>query len=106
MDRARAIRLAEKWSQGYVCTLREGEAQEYHKLCLAALQEQEQRKQGCEYCKSLEKKYTDFKPGDLVARGVVEYTYWGDGAMRRTVEKFCPWCGRKLPEPPKEGAEG
>lgn len=44
MDRARAIRIAAKWSQGHVCALREGEAQEYHKLCLAALREQEQSK--------------------------------------------------------------
>lgn len=43
MNKARAIRIAAKWSQGHVCTLREGEAQEYHKLCLAALREQEQR---------------------------------------------------------------
>ncbi len=34
----RAIRLAQAWAFGGVCTLSEGEAQEYHKLALAALQ--------------------------------------------------------------------
>lgn len=43
MTRKRAIRIAEKWSEGRVCTLREGEAQEYHKMCLAALREQEKQ---------------------------------------------------------------
>lgn len=30
-----AIRLARKWAFGGVCSLREGEAQEYHKMALA-----------------------------------------------------------------------
>lgn len=33
-----AIQLARKWSQGLECTIREGEAQEYHKLCLELLE--------------------------------------------------------------------
>ena len=37
MTRERAKRLAEQWSKGMVCTLREGEAEEYHKLCLSVL---------------------------------------------------------------------
>lgn len=45
MTRDRAIRLARKWSLGGVCTLREGEAEEYHKICLEALMEQELREQ-------------------------------------------------------------
>ena len=45
MDRARAIQLAELWSEGCLCTLRHGEAKEYHMLFLAALREQEQREQ-------------------------------------------------------------
>lgn len=35
-----AIRLARKWAFGGVCSLREGEAQEYHKMALAALEAQ------------------------------------------------------------------
>lgn len=34
----RALRLARKWASGGVCTLREGEAQEYHQLCAEALE--------------------------------------------------------------------
>ena len=40
MTREKAIRIASKWAEGHVCTLREGEAQEYHKLCLEALLKQ------------------------------------------------------------------
>ncbi len=36
----RAIRLAQTWTFGGVCTLSEGEAQEYHKLALTALRAQ------------------------------------------------------------------
>ena len=39
MTRQRAMRLAEQWADGGVCTLREGEHKEYHALCLAALKE-------------------------------------------------------------------
>ena len=38
----RAKRLAKQWANGYVCSLREGEAEEYHKLCFSALQEQQE----------------------------------------------------------------
>ena len=34
----RALRLARKWAAGHVCTLKEGEAQEYHQLCAEALE--------------------------------------------------------------------
>ena len=33
----RAKRLAEQWSKGWVCSLREGEAEEYHKMFLSLL---------------------------------------------------------------------
>ena len=39
-----AIRLASAWSQGHVCTLRDGEAEEYHRMALEvfrAMQEAE-----------------------------------------------------------------
>lgn len=39
MTTERAMRLAAKWAAGHVCTLREGEAQEYHELCLEALKQ-------------------------------------------------------------------
>lgn len=41
MTRERAKRLAAEWSFGGVCTLREGEAAEYHKLFYELLCQQE-----------------------------------------------------------------
>lgn len=37
MTTERAMRLAEKWADGLVCSLREGEAAEYHKMFLDML---------------------------------------------------------------------
>lgn len=42
MTKERAKQLAKKWANGYVCSLREGEDEEYHKMCLSALQEQQE----------------------------------------------------------------
>lgn len=75
-----ALRLAEKWAQGYVCSLRDGEAQEYHKACAAALQEREERSKGCEFCTE---KWTDS------GKTLVEYISDGEWL-------YCPMCGRKL----------
>lgn len=35
-----APRLARQWSQGHICTLREGEAKEYHKLVASLLEKE------------------------------------------------------------------
>lgn len=35
-----ALRLARQWSQGHICTLREGEAKEYHKLVASLLEKE------------------------------------------------------------------
>lgn len=43
MTISKAIRLANKWAEGGVCTLLEGEAREYHKICLDALRAQQER---------------------------------------------------------------
>lgn len=75
-----ALRLAEKWAQGYVCSLRDGEAQEYHKACAVALHEREERSKGCEFC-------TD------------NFDFWASeisGYFDRQDIKFCLHCGRKL----------
>lgn len=37
-----AIRLASAWSQGHVCTLRDGDAEEYHKMALEAFRAQQE----------------------------------------------------------------
>ena len=43
MTRQKAMKLAAKWAEGGVCTLREEESREYHKLCLDALRDQQER---------------------------------------------------------------
>lgn len=50
----------------------------------------------CEWCKSLSKKVEDFKPGDMLARGVVEHTFWGDGRWYQQNPRFCPMCGKDM----------
>lgn len=39
MTLQRARSLASRWSRGHLCSLRHGEAEEYHKLFLALLEE-------------------------------------------------------------------
>ena len=50
MTREYAIRLADNFANGRVCSLREGEAQDYHKMCMEALLDQQEREKGCECC--------------------------------------------------------
>ena len=38
----RAKQLAKQWANGYVCSLREGEMEEYHKMCFSALRAQKE----------------------------------------------------------------
>lgn len=51
---------------------------------------------GCDWCNSLKKKNIDFSLGDMMARNVVEHTFYGDGKMYSQLPKFCPICGCKL----------
>lgn len=39
----RAKQLAKQWANGYACSLRDGKAEEQHKLCFYALQEQQEK---------------------------------------------------------------
>lgn len=39
MTKLRALRLARKWAQGHVCSLRDGEAEAYHAMFAAMLEE-------------------------------------------------------------------
>lgn len=39
MTKQRALRLAREWSQGHVCSLRDGETAEYHSMFAAMLEE-------------------------------------------------------------------
>lgn len=58
MTRKRAIRLARRWAEGGVNTLREGEAQEYHKLALEAFLAQEAQNQPWKWSKLRERSPT------------------------------------------------
>lgn len=47
----RAKRLAKQWANGYVCSLREGEAEEYHKMFLSLLCKEQGKNPGpCDLC--------------------------------------------------------
>lgn len=39
MNKKRALQLAREWAQGHVCSLRDGEAAEYHSMFAAMLEE-------------------------------------------------------------------
>lgn len=45
MRTSRAISIASRFSKGFVCSMREGEAEEYHKTCLTALREKREREE-------------------------------------------------------------
>ena len=68
----RAKRLAKKWANGYVCSLREGEAEEYHKLCFSALQEQQEQESNARMTVAKLRKFASAKPP--VCGGNWEYT--------------------------------
>lgn len=53
---------------------------------------------GCDWCRSLKKPFGDFEPGDMLAIGIAEHTFIGDGRMYRQNVKFCPLCGKELEE--------
>lgn len=99
MDRAEAIKRLE-WYQ-LVGTMTDsftvggGADREAYNMALAALREQAQREQGCEYCfraKWISGAFSASGPADETHVFVVPY----DGDVN-----FCPMCGRKL----KEGAD-
>ena len=58
-----ALRLARQWSQGHICTLREGEAKEYHKL-VASLLEKELSQNDPLTLEEVAKEYLEICGGD------------------------------------------
>jgi len=84
MERAEAIEILDRIAlRNVFCTLDE-EPLEAFWMATEALREQEQREQGCEVCshgKYLTAIFTDQNGGD-----------------RLMLFKFCPNCGRKMPE--------
>ena len=74
-------------------------------LACEVMQREVERGKGCEWCSSLKKDMCDFKPGDLLARGMVEYTIWGDEAMKQKRPLFCAMCGKPLNDGKVDGDE-
>lgn len=110
MDRAKAIRYFEKVVD--VCEVFPITGIDVKRksceLALAALREQEQREQGCEYCDGTEK---DLYYQDGACAQMIDLVYisgnriecdFGCKAWGSFEIKYCPMCGRKL----KKGAEG
>lgn len=62
MTLERAKRLAKQWANGHVCSLREGEAEEYHKLCFSALQEQQEQESNARMTVAKLRKFASAKP--------------------------------------------
>ena len=120
----RAKQLAKQWANGYVCSLREGEAEEYHKLCFSALRAQQEKPSGgwisvedrlpsreglepdeVEYVLVLEQSFdaiTGEKLGSSVSICGFEHDGWSEfdnfGYVR--TENITHWM--PLPEPQKE----
>lgn len=102
MTRERAISLAKRWAEDGVCTLSEGEAKEYHEMCLEALRERD--------AKWISVKDRLPKPIDNVLvyheDGTIEIEWLyhaGDFAYEGIYGTVTHWM--PLPEPPKEDAE-
>ena len=79
----RAKRLAEQWASGGVCTLRDGEAQEYHRLFLSMLLGKQDvvRCAECKHCEP-ENNHGDHHMGTAAP-------------LRRKPEDFCSYGERK-----------
>ena len=64
MNKQKALRLARKWAQGHVCSLRDGEAEEYHSMFAAMLEESipNEPLTPCDVCKFSPPSSSDGKP--------------------------------------------
>ena len=101
MDRAEAIKREDR----VVYNLLNHEDKEAARMAFEALREQEQREQGCKYCREYESIVEvngDFISFDeTISKGIFLEACTCDVVLEAKVS-FCPMCGRKL----KEGAEG
>lgn len=83
---------------------------EFTSAALSALREQEERENGCEYCTDNKNIYHlssgihDSMDEDVYISGNALVVDIGCHSYGSSVIKFCPMCGRRLPEPPKEDA--
>ena len=79
-------------------------------MAVAALREQEERENGCEYCTDSKNIYHlasgvhDSMDEDVYISGNTLVVDIGCHSYGTSVIKYCPMCGRRLPEPPKEDA--
>ena len=97
MTRERAIQLAKKWSKGLACSLREGEAEEYHEMFLEMLcDESRPRKlmRHGEWRLFDEAPFGVPYPIQLWACSICGHTIRVDGS--RPEEDFCSECGAKM----------
>lgn len=96
---AYALRLANRWARGGVCSMREGDAQRYHAACAAALHEKLEREEwskGCEFCNAVHTDWTEGGAHDFRLSGdtlcYFDHVFGWEGVKIR----YCPMCGRKL----------
>lgn len=77
---------------------------------ISALREQEERERGCEYCTDNKNIYHlssgihDSMDEDVYISGNALVVDIGCHSYGSSVIKFCPMCGRRLPQPQKEDA--
>ena len=64
-------------------------------LAVAAIREQEEREQGCEYCNGLP--FSQMEDFTMPNASKKDYDI--------VTIRYCPICGRRLPQPPKEDAD-
>lgn len=88
MNLDRAIRLARAWAFGGVCSLREGEAQEYHKMALAAIEAQRDG--------AVPVRHGQWEQGDMYDYGDVCSLCGWDSAQEPCRLPYCPNCGAKM----------
>ena len=109
MDRAKAIRYLESMATdltGACVAAQSDKVSEYIArkiqavdMAIAALREQEQREQGCEYCQEDSEGYRTVFGAYSISNPFHGANWQIRGGNLRTHEiHFCPMCGRKLPE--------
>ena len=84
----KAMRLAAQWASGGVCTLREGEAREYHKTCYEALKKQIPM----EHHHTIVGECHDEKARGSVCPSCLGYIV----TVAEEFPRFCTWCGQAI----------